>query len=76
VNATLCSVWFLSSSFGGTFLNTFGPAITMFVCVHDPFSSVSRNDPAKLPFSSVVLDSAYSDNTALEYCESSLYFSS
>ena len=28
VNATLCSVWFLSASFGGTVLNLVGPAIT------------------------------------------------
>lgn len=28
VNATLCSVWFFSSSFGGSLLNTIGPAIT------------------------------------------------
>ncbi|RDW72225.1 hypothetical protein BP5796_08259 [Coleophoma crateriformis] len=28
VNATLCSVWFFSSSFGGSVLNTIGPAIT------------------------------------------------
>lgn len=29
VNATLCSVWFLSSSFGGSILNKLGPGITM-----------------------------------------------
>ncbi|KUJ07076.1 uncharacterized protein LY89DRAFT_601886 [Mollisia scopiformis] len=28
VNATLCSVWFFSSSFGGSVLNTIGPAVT------------------------------------------------
>ncbi|KAJ5979915.1 hypothetical protein N7481_007213 [Penicillium waksmanii] len=28
VNATLCTVWFFSASFGGTILNTIGPAIT------------------------------------------------
>ncbi|OJI99489.1 hypothetical protein ASPVEDRAFT_26301 [Aspergillus versicolor CBS 583.65] len=28
VNATLCTVWFFSASFGGTVLNTVGPAIT------------------------------------------------
>ncbi|KAJ5376292.1 hypothetical protein N7509_013178 [Penicillium cosmopolitanum] len=28
VNATLCTVWFFSASFGGTVLNTIGPAIT------------------------------------------------
>lgn len=28
VNATLCGVWFFSSAFGGTVLNTIGPAIT------------------------------------------------
>lgn len=29
VNATLCSVWFFSSSFGGSILNKLGPGITM-----------------------------------------------
>jgi hypothetical protein len=28
VNATLCTVWFFSSSFGGSVLNTVGPSIT------------------------------------------------
>jgi hypothetical protein len=28
VNATLCAVWFFSASFGGSVLNTIGPAIT------------------------------------------------
>lgn len=28
VNATLCTVWFFSASFGGSILNTVGPAIT------------------------------------------------
>ncbi|KAL1873275.1 hypothetical protein Plec18167_006324 [Paecilomyces lecythidis] len=28
VNATLCAVWFFSASFGGSVLNTVGPAIT------------------------------------------------
>lgn len=28
VNATLCAVWFFSACFGGSILNTFGPAIT------------------------------------------------
>jgi len=29
VNATLCSVWFFSSSFGGSILNKLGPGLTM-----------------------------------------------
>ncbi|KAK6076012.1 transmembrane transporter-like protein [Seiridium cupressi] len=33
VNATLCSVWFLSSSFGGSILNKLGPGITMCIGV-------------------------------------------
>ncbi|KAF2188994.1 hypothetical protein K469DRAFT_564889 [Zopfia rhizophila CBS 207.26] len=33
VNATLCSVWFFSSSFGGSILNKLGPGITMCVGV-------------------------------------------
>jgi hypothetical protein len=28
VNATLCATWFFSASFGGSVLNTIGPAIT------------------------------------------------
>ncbi len=28
MNATLCAVWFFSASFGGSVLNTVGPAIT------------------------------------------------
>jgi hypothetical protein len=28
VNATLCAVWFFSASFGGSVLNSIGPAIT------------------------------------------------
>lgn len=33
VNATLCSVWFFSSSFGGSILNKLGPGITMCIGV-------------------------------------------
>ncbi|KAI0129691.1 hypothetical protein BJ170DRAFT_617268 [Xylariales sp. AK1849] len=33
VNATLCAVWFLSSSFGGSILNKLGPGITMCIGV-------------------------------------------
>lgn len=33
VNATLCSVWFLSSSFGGSILNKLGPGPTMCIGV-------------------------------------------
>lgn len=33
VNATLCSVWFFSSSFGGSILNKLGPGVTMCVGV-------------------------------------------
>ncbi|KAF2705960.1 hypothetical protein K504DRAFT_387272 [Pleomassaria siparia CBS 279.74] len=33
VNATLCSVWFLSSSFGGSILNKLGPGLTMCIGV-------------------------------------------
>ena len=33
VNATLCSVWFLSSSFGGSILNLLGPGVTMCIGV-------------------------------------------
>lgn len=38
VNASLCSVWFFSSAFGGSVLNTIGPALTGFVSpiAHDP----------------------------------------
>lgn len=28
VNSTLCAVWFFSSAFGGTVLNTIGPALS------------------------------------------------
>lgn len=31
-NATLCAVYAVSSWFGGTVLNTIGPALTAFVC--------------------------------------------
>lgn len=33
VNATLCSVWFFSSSFGGSILNKLGPGLTMCIGV-------------------------------------------
>ncbi|KAF2260329.1 hypothetical protein CC78DRAFT_589839 [Lojkania enalia] len=33
VNATLCSVWFFSSSFGGSILNKLGPGVTMYIGV-------------------------------------------
>jgi hypothetical protein len=33
VNATLCAVWFFSSSFGGSILNKLGPGITMCIGV-------------------------------------------
>ncbi|KAF2873894.1 hypothetical protein BDV95DRAFT_356346 [Massariosphaeria phaeospora] len=33
VNATLCSVWFFSSCFGGFFLNLLGPGLTMCIGV-------------------------------------------
>ncbi|KAI7788259.1 hypothetical protein LA080_012326 [Diaporthe eres] len=33
VNATLCSVWFFSSSFGGSILNKLGPGVTMCIGV-------------------------------------------
>ncbi|CAE7022410.1 hypothetical protein PTNB73_02368 [Pyrenophora teres f. teres] len=33
VNATLCAVWFLSSSFGGSILNKLGPGVTMCIGV-------------------------------------------
>ncbi|KAF2765746.1 hypothetical protein EJ03DRAFT_318915 [Teratosphaeria nubilosa] len=33
VNATLCSVWFFSASFGGSILNLLGPGITMCIGV-------------------------------------------
>jgi MFS family permease len=33
VNATLCAVWFLSSSFGGSILNKLGPGLTMCIGV-------------------------------------------
>lgn len=32
-NATLCAVWVFSSAFGGTVLNTIGPAISSFIGV-------------------------------------------
>jgi hypothetical protein len=33
VNSLLCAVWFFSASFGGSILNTIGPAITAFLGV-------------------------------------------
>lgn len=31
-NSTLCAVYAISAWFGGSILNTFGPALTAFVC--------------------------------------------